>query len=48
METTAADDIINIIWIDPNIDNKENKYYLDELNKIKNTKVSSLKKLWIL
>ena len=43
MGTTAINDIINIIWIDPNVDNKENKYYLKELNKIKNAKISCFK-----
>ena len=36
-------DIPNIIWIDKNIDNKENILYLEELNNIKNTKISPFK-----
>ena len=47
MGTTSNNDntlnITNIIWIDPNIDNKENKYYTKELNKIENAKINCLK-----
>jgi len=32
--------ITNIIWIDPNVNNKENTLYLEELKKIKKTKIS--------
>ena len=47
MGTTATNDtaskISNIIWIEPNVDNEENKYYLKELKNIKDTKVSCYK-----
>ena len=47
MGATATSDITsnitNIIWIEPNVDNEENKYYLKELKNIKNTKISCFK-----
>ena len=30
--------ITNIIWIDPNVDNKENIFFLEEMKKIKKQK----------
>ena len=35
--------ISNIIWIDPNVNNEENKYYLKELKKIENSKINCFK-----
>ena len=49
MGTTSTNDIrfniINIIWIDLKVDNKENKYYLGELKKIKNAKIFCFKNI---
>jgi len=43
MGTTSSNNITNVIWIDPNVDNKENTYYSKELEKIKNTKIICFK-----
>ena len=47
MGTTASNDIIsnitNIIWIEQNVDNEENKYYLKELKNIQNIKINCFK-----
>ena len=37
--------MINIIWIDPNLDNEENKSYLKSLEGIKNIKISCYKNI---
>ena len=41
----SSNDITNVIWIDPNIDNGENSYYLEELENIKNTKINWFKNI---
>ena len=38
-----SSNIINIIWIDPNVHNEENACYLKELEKIQNTKINLFK-----
>ena len=41
MGTSSSDDTRDvIIWIDPNIDNKENKYYFKQLKRIENKRIS--------
>ena len=49
MGTTSTNDIrfniINIIWIDLKVDNKENQFYLGELKKIKNAKIFCFKNI---
>ena len=43
MGATSINDITNVIWIDPNVDNEENTYYTQELKKIKNVKINCFK-----
>jgi len=40
MGNNSSNEITNIIWIDPNVYNGENSNYFEELENIKNTKIS--------
>ena len=43
MGNNSSNEITNVIWIDPNVFNGENSIYFEELENIKNTKISRFK-----
>ena len=38
-----SSNIVNVVWVDPNVDNEENTTYLNDLKTIENTRISCFK-----